>query len=252
MKMIRNLFLGAIFTVAALPVKGQTAAEIIQRAEDNLRGEASIAEISMEIVRPSWTREIETKIWALGGDFALIYIKSPARDRGTVFLKRNQEIWNWQPQIQRQIKMPPSMLMQSWMGSDFTNDDLIRESSVQSDYTHQLLGKEEVNGILCYVIELTPKPDAPVVWGRVKSYISADGNYLQLKGEFYDEDDFLINTMIADEITEMDGRKIPARLTMIPEDEPGNKTIMRYQYLNFNPTLSEGFFSIRNMKNIRP
>lgn len=250
--MIRNLFLGAIFAVAALPVKGQTAAEIIQRAEDNLRGEASIAEISMEIVRPSWTREIETKIWALGGDFALIYIKSPARDRGTVFLKRNQEIWNWQPQIQRQIKMPPSMLMQSWMGSDFTNDDLIRESSVQSDYTHQLLGKEEVNGILCYVIELTPKPDAPVVWGRVKSYISADGNYLQLKGEFYDEDDFLINTMIADEITEMDGRKIPARLTMIPEDEPGNKTIMRYQYLNFNPTLSEGFFSIRNMKNIRP
>lgn len=252
MKIMRNLLIVAFCVTAIGQLQGQTAAEIIQRAEDNLRGKASIAEISMEIVRPSWTREIETKIWALGNEFALIYIQSPARDRGTVFLKRNQEIWNWQPQIQRQIKMPPSMLMQSWMGSDFTNDDLIRESSVQSDYTHKLLGKEEVNGILCYVIELTPKPDAPVVWGRVKSYISADGDYLQLKGEFYDEDDFLINTMIADEITEMDGRKIPARLTMIPEEDPGNKTIMHYRSLDFNPSLSEGFFSIRNMKNIRP
>jgi outer membrane lipoprotein-sorting protein len=251
MKLQRLLSL-LLLSASLSSLYGQDAGEIIKKAEENLRGTSSIAEISMQIVRPSWTREIETKIWALGSEFALIYIKSPARDKGTVFLKRNQEIWNWQPQIQRQIKMPPSMLMQSWMGSDFTNDDLIRESSVLDDYTHRLLGKEEVNGILCYIIELTPKPDAPVVWGRVKSYISADGTYLQLKGEFFDEDDFLINTMIADEIQKMDSRLIPTRITMIPEDNPGHKTVMSYRSLQFNPGIADSFFSIRNMKNIRP
>jgi len=237
--------------LAAFAPQNPSAKEIIERAEKKLRGESSIADVTIKIVRPNWDREIQTKTWALGSEYALILIKAPARDKGTVFLKRENEIWNWQPSIQRQIKMPPSMMMQSWMGSDFTNDDLVRESSVIVDYTHEIVGDSILEGRKCYKIELTPKPDAPVVWGKIISFISADGEYLQMRGEFYDEDGFLINTLHASEIKELSGRLLPTKLVMTPADQPGYSTIMSYNSIEFNADLEEEFFSVQNMKRIR-
>jgi outer membrane lipoprotein-sorting protein len=228
-----------------------TAKEIVERAEKKLRGESSIADVTIQIIRPNWDREIQTKTWALGSEYALILIKSPARDKGTVFLKRDNEIWNWQPSIQRQIKMPPSMMMQSWMGSDFTNDDLVRESSIIVDYNHKIVGDSTIEGRTCYKIELIPKPDAPVVWGKIISFISSDGEYLQMRGEFYDEDGFLINTLQASDIVELSGRLLPQKLTMTPADQPGHSTIMTYNNIEFNADLEEEFFSVQNMKRIR-
>ena len=138
-----NLLL--LFALAAFTsLMAQDAREIIQRAEDKLRGASSFSEMKMTVVRPDWSREVTMKSWSIGRDFSLILITGPARDKGVAFLKREREIWNWQPTIDRTIKMPPSMMMQSWMGSDFTNDDLVRESSILRDYNHELVGTETI------------------------------------------------------------------------------------------------------------
>lgn len=248
--MTRNLL--TVLTILLLPLfaPAQDATEIIRRADEKMRGESSYAELKMTIVRPSWSREVEMKSWSLGTDYALILITAPARDQGMATLKRDKEIWNWQPSIDRVIKLPPSMMLQSWMGSDFTNDDLVQESSIVTDYEHRLLARDTIEGRACYRIGLTPKPDAPVVWGRILSWISVD-EYLQLRTEFYDEDDYLVNTMYGKEIKEMDGRLLPSVMEMIPADEEGHKTIITYQDIDFGVDLSKSFFSIQNMKRIR-
>ncbi len=231
-------------------LSAQSALEIVQKSDEKLRGTSSYAEMTMTIERPKWTREVGMKSWAMGDDFGLILITSPARDKGTAFLKRDLEMWNWQPTIDRSIKMPPSMMMQSWMGSDFTNDDLVRQSSIVDDYEHRLLGEETIDDRACHKIELEPKPDAPVVWGRVLLWISKE-EYLQLRVEFYDEDDYLINTMYGKDIRTLGGKILPARLEVIPAEEPGHKTIIEYQDLTFDVDLTEGFFSIQNMKRVQ-
>ena len=174
----------AIWALTAHPAFSQApdALDIIKKADDKLRGETSNGTMKMTIVRPSWSREITMKSWSKGTDYSLILITGPARDKGAAFLKREKEIWNWQPTIDRTIKLPPSMMMQSWMGSDFTNDDLVRESSIVRDYTHKLLGTETVNGHACHKIQLTPKEDAPVVWGKVLVWIDQK-EFMQMKTE---------------------------------------------------------------------
>ena len=228
----------------------QDAKEIVRRADEKMRGESSYAELSMTIIRPSWSREVSMKSWSLHTEYALILITGPARDKGTATLKRDKELWNWQPSIDRVIKLPPSMMLQSWMGSDFTNDDLVQESSIVSDYDHQLLGEETIDDHLCYKIELTPKPDAPVVWGRILIWISK-ADYLQLRTEFYDEEDDLVNTMYGKAIKVMDGKLLPSVLEMIPADEPGHKTVITYKDLKFGIDIDKHFFSVQNMKRVR-
>ncbi len=243
------LLITALMFIA--PIQAQTATDIIRQADEKLRGQSSKAKVTVKIVRPNWEREITTTSWSLGSDYALIYISAPARDEGTVFLKRDKEIWNWQPSIERTIKLPPSMMMQSWMGSDFTNDDLVRESSIVNDYTHEFAGDTTILGRSCYKIVLTPKLDAAVVWGKIVSYISK-AEYLQLMAKFYDEDGFLINEMQGFEVTEFDGRTLPKRVRMTPMDNPDQYTEMIYEGLEFGIDVNQEFFSQRNMKCIRP
>jgi len=140
----------------AINAQSQTlsAKEIVKKADDKMRGLTSQGEMTMTIMRPSWSRTVTMKSWQKGSDYALVLITSPAKDKGQVFLKIKTEMWNWVPSIEKMIKIPPSMMMQSWMGSDFTNDDLVRESSLVKDYTHKLLGKEVVREKMCYKIEL--------------------------------------------------------------------------------------------------
>jgi outer membrane lipoprotein-sorting protein len=228
----------------------QDARTIVQKSLDQVQGLSSYAELKISIIRPSWTRELGIKSWSLGTEYSLLLITAPARDEGTAFLKREDELWNWQPRIERSIKMPPSMLLQSWMGSDFTNDDLVRQSSIVDDYDHKLLREEVISDRKCYVIELTPKPDAPVVWGKVLSWISKEG-YLTLKNEFYDEDGFLVNTMIGSDIKRMDDRELPSVMEVFPADEPGNKTRIEYGAMDFEIDIAPSFFSVQNMRKVQ-
>ncbi len=224
--------------------------EIVRQADEKFRGQSSEGTMSMTIQRTNWSRTIEMKSWTLGTAYSLIYITAPAKERGQVFLKRENEMWNWMPSIERTIKIPPSMMMQSWMGSDFTNDDLVKESSLVKDYDQKLLGTEQIENYACYKIELIPHEDAPVVWGKILMWVTKD-DFLWLKAEYYDEDDELINTEILSDIKLMDDRMMPTHLEMIPEDKPGQKTIMVFEQIKFNVALNESFFSIQNMKRIK-
>ena len=227
-----------------------SAKEIVAKADKKLKGETSTSEMKMTIVRPTWQREVQMKNWTKGDDYALILITAPARDKGSAFLKRDKEIWNWQPSIDRVIKMPPSMMMQSWMGSDFTNDDLVKQSSVVEDYTHTLLGMETIEGRECYKIDMVPKEDAAVVWGKVTIWIDK-ADYLQLKTEFYDEDGYLAHTIFGKDVKELGGKLLPARLEVIPADEEGNKTIVEYLSMKFDAPIKEQFFSVQMLKRVR-
>lgn len=247
MKTISTVLFTCVFTVLA---SSQDVEEIVRRADEKFRGTSSQGELTMIIERPSWSRSVSMKNWTLGNDFSLIYITEPAKEKGQVFLKRHNEMWNWVPSIERTIKIPPSMMMQSWMGSDFTNDDLIRESSLVKDYTHKLAGKEKIRGYDCYKIELIPKENAPVVWGKINMWISTE-ELFWLKGEYYDEDGYLINTEILTDVKKMDDRMMPTRLEMIPAEKEGNKTIMIFNNIKFNIKIDESFFSQQNMRRIR-
>ena len=245
-------FLG-LMMISALVVtgaRGQTAKEIIRNADQLMKGNSSKGEMRMEIIRPKWSREISMKTWSIGNEYSLTLITSPARDAGTGFLKREKELWNWQPTIDRVIKMPPSMMMQSWMGSDFTNDDLVRESSIVKDYQHKLLGDTTIEGYTAWKLELIPNEDAPVVWGRILAYIEKE-NYFQLLFKYYDEDGFLINTMKLSEIKQMGSRTIPTRLEMIPAENPDQKTVLIYLDMEFDLAIEEQFFSLQNLKRLR-
>ena len=244
----------AILTILAglihINLMGQDARAIVERMDRNMRGDNSTQELTMTIVRPNWQRTISMKAWSKGQDFSMILITAPAREKGQVFLKRLKEMWNWVPAIDRMIKIPPSMMMQSWMGSDFTNDDLIRESSVIEDYEHRLLGMDTEQGKNCFKIELIPKPEAAVVWGKILLWITEE-DYLQLKVEFYDEDNALKNTQFLSNIQIMGKRKLPTHWEMIPADQEGKKTVIDVVKADFDAVISEDFFSQQNMKTLR-
>lgn len=228
----------------------QGAKEIVKKADELMRSKSSYSELTMAIVKPDWSRTIAMKVWALEPDYALVYITSPARDEGIVTLKRKNEVWNWLPSAQRIIKIPPSMMLQSWMGSDFTNDDLVRQSSIVKDYNHNLIGEEKVNGYDCYKIAMIPKPDAGVVWGKILAWISKE-KLLQVKADHYDEDGFLVKSFVGSEEKKMGGRDILTHWEMIPVDKPGNKTVMDYTEIKFNYNVNVSFFSEQNMKRVR-
>ncbi len=185
----------------------EKARAIVKKAHEITLGETSKSTMTMEIVRPEWSRTVSMQSWSMGVDYYIIYIMSPARDKGQVFLKRENNMWNWIPSIGRMIKIPPSMMMSSWMGSDFNNDELMKESSLVKDYTHQFDGDEEMEGYLCHKIVLTPLPTAPVVWGKVILYISKEKSFT-LKSEFYDEDGKLVNVQTASKIKNFGDREL--------------------------------------------
>lgn len=244
------LILAFLIALYSLLPSSPTATEIIKKADERMQGKSSKGSMTMKIIRPGWERVIKMKTWSLGQDYSLVLITAPPRDKGAAFLKRENEIWNWQPRIDRVIKLPPSMMMQSWMGSDFTNDDLVKQSSIVTDYEHRLIKDSTINGIKSYKIELIPNEDAAVVWGKIEIFISKE-NYNQLLTRFYDEDQYLINTMIFSDVKMMGGRKIPTKLEVIPTEEPENRTIIEYQDMSFDIELKDSFFSIQNLKRIK-
>lgn len=247
---MKNLIF-SLLAFLVLPLQAQDAKEIVRKSDEQLRGKSSsFTELEMRIIRPKWKRSVGIKSWSKGDDYALILITAPARDKGQSFLKRGNEMWNWQPTISRTIKLPPSMMGQSWMGSDFTNDDLVKQASIVSDYTHKILGSETISTYDCYKILLKPKPNAAVIWDKVELWISKKG-YLQMQSKMYDEDGYLVNTMKASQVKTLGGRLIPTYQEMIPADKAGHKTVLIYKLAKFDMAISEGYFSTQNMKRVK-
>jgi outer membrane lipoprotein-sorting protein len=223
----------------------------VRKSDEKFNGEkSSIMVMTMTIIRPTWQRTVEFKNWALGQDYALTLITAPAKDKGQTFLKRGTEMWSWNAAISRLIKLPPSMMSQGWMGSDYTNDDVLKESSVVNDYTHEFIGEESIDGRVCYKIKMITKEVAAVVWGSQIRWIDKK-DFLVLRAELFDEDGSLVRTEFGSEIKLMDGREIPTRLELVPREEPGNRTVVEIREIKFNVSIKETFFSQQNMKNIR-
>ena len=228
-----------------------SAAEIIKKTDDKFKGEQSgYSVMTMTIVRPSWQRAVEFKSWSKEDDYALTLITAPAREKGQTFLKRKTEMWSWNPSINRLVKLPPSMMSQGWMGSDYTNDDILRESSVVDDYNHSIEGTETFDGHECWKIKLIAKEDAGVLWGHQVWWIDKI-EFIALKAELYDEDDYLVRTEKASELRMMDGRLIPTLIELVPAENEGYKTILKITEIKFNIKIEESFFSQQNMKTIR-
>lgn len=245
-----NLFT-AMFILMSFSLSGQNPTEIIRQAEQKFRGEkTSQSTMNMKIIRPTWERTITMKNWSKGRDKTLTLITAPAREEGQTFLKLGNEMWNWNPTIQRMIKLPPSMMSQGWMGSDWTNEDVLQESELVTDYDHSLLGTESIQGYECYKIELQPHEDAAVVWGKIIMWISEEA-YMQLKAEYYDEDGYLVRTITSSDVQNIGGRNLPTHMEIIPADENGHKTIIEIKSMIFNEPISDGFFSQQNMKRVR-
>ncbi|OQY24987.1 MAG: outer membrane lipoprotein-sorting protein [Desulfobacteraceae bacterium 4572_35.2] len=247
-----RLVLTILLIIAVFPADGlcQTATDIVRASDEKMRGQSSFTEITMQIIRPDWLRTMKMRGWTKGEDYSLVLVLAPARDKGSSSLKRGKEMWNWVPRIERVIKIAPSMLGQSWMGSDFTNDDLINQSSIVVDYTHTILRQESFDSTPCWVIEATPLADAPVVWGKLVVWVS-QSELNQRKVEFYDEFGDLINTMSSYELKVLGGRLIPTRMEMQPADKHGQKTVLSYSAAEFDFAIDDDFFSLDQMRELR-
>lgn len=223
--------------------------QLVDRANKALRGDSSHGLLTMTITTPDWRRELEVEGWNRGRTMAFIKILAPAKERGEVTLRRDNQMWVWMPNVERVIKIPPAMLHDSWQGSDFNYEDIIKADSVVKDYTHKLLGTEKRADHTTYKIEADPRPDAPVVWGKVLLWIGQYGDdVLPEKEEDYSERGELIRTITLSEVKLLGGRKLPSRLECVPAKKTGRKTVLVYHSLDFDIKLPDSFFSMGRLQ----
>jgi outer membrane lipoprotein-sorting protein len=224
-----------------------TAEDILNHVDDMYRGTSSDGKMTMAIVTENWSRTLTLEFWSKGKDKSLIKILSPKKEAGTATLRVGNEIWNYLPKVNRTIKIPSSMMSQSWMGSHFTNDDLVRESRMADDYdfTKTFEGKRDGQDI----IEITciPKPNAAVVWGKVVVTVTAN-EYMPTEILYYNEGMSLVRTMTFSDIQKLSDRKIPMKMVVQPTDKPDESTTVTYDSLTFDVNLGDSFFSLRNLE----
>jgi outer membrane lipoprotein-sorting protein len=247
---LRALAAIPMLLVSTSGVSAQTALEIMDEVDRLLRGESSTAKVTMDIVTEHWERTLSMEVWSLGTKHALVRVTEPAREAGTATLMVDQEVWNYLPRVDRTIKVPPSLMMGSWMGSHFTNDDLVKESRIIEDYDVSIAFEGQRDGEDVWEFLLTPKPEAPVVWGSIE-YQVRKRDMMPTWARYYEEDGELVRTMEFSEYTMMGGRLVPALMTVHPLDKPAERTSVHYSELEFDVALDEGFFSLRNLRSRR-
>ena len=250
---IKALVLSILFFFAhILPLYAEKTPDVntIVEIMDRLyRSDTSYGEIEMMIETEHWKRTLRMDIWSEGLDKTLINIKSPSKDAGIATLRKKTEMWNYFPKINKVIKVPPSMMMSSWMGSDFTNDDLVKESSMINDYHCSLIIPENANPDY-YYIKLIPKKDIPIVWARIELIVRKN-DYIPVEESYFDEKGRRMRVMEFSDIRNFSGREIPSVLVMKPLNKPGKKTVIRYLDLKFDIKLKEDTFSLRNLQKRR-
>lgn len=244
----RILMLAAAGGLAAAPAAAQTdPLEIIDRVDRLMRGDSSRGVATMEVVTEHWEREMTMEVWSLGTDYSLVRLRAPRRDAGTATLMAGDDIWNYLPKVDRTIKIPASMMGGAWMGSHFTNDDLVKESRLVDDFDVELAFEGDRDGAAVWEIRLTPKPEAAVVWGRIDFRIR-QADSMPLWARYYDEDGELARTMEYSAFTELGGRLVPGVMDMRPADKPEERTTFRYDELEFDVDLAPSFFSLRTLQ----
>lgn len=252
MKLALITFVSLLTLVA--PIRAEEvvdAKEIIRKMDTLMRGNAMSGVYEMTITDPNWERTLKLKAWESRREKkTFIRVLSPPKEEGIGTLKIGYEMWNYLPKIEKVIKVPPSMMMQAWMGSDFTNDDLVKESSIVEDYDHKVIGEARVEGFDVYQIEALPRPDAPVVWDKILYWIRKRDN-VPLREEFYSEKGELVRVMTFSEIREMGGRVIPTFWKMRPVKKEGKQTTLRIIDVEFNKPLDDEVFTLRNLKKVR-
>ncbi len=244
---MENIKLLAVFFFLFTMLRAQTAEEIVRKAENTLKGETAYGIVEMTVITPDYERTLKMESWWVGNEKALIIIKSPRRERGNKTLKIGNEMWNYLKNTETVIKIPPSMMLQSWNGSDFTNDDLVRESNLVKDYTQKIIAEEKINGADCWKIELTPKPDAPVVWGKIYYWVRKS-DYLPALVQYYDENGKLIRYMEFSDIKKMNGRKIPTKWKMVSVVNEGHSTELKIIDMKFDIKIDDSIFSFEELE----
>ncbi|MEN8169658.1 MAG: outer membrane lipoprotein-sorting protein [Pseudomonadota bacterium] len=224
--------------------------ELMTHVDRLWRGDTSQATMSMTVKTRRYERNMTMEAWSRGKDYSLLVIREPIKDRGIATLKVKENIWNYLPKINRVTKVPASMMSGSWMGSHFTNDDLVKENTFIDDYDSLISFEGERDGALIYEVTSIPKPDAAVVWGKVVMTIQQD-NFAPVAATYFDEEGVRVRLMTFDRIEQVDGRAIPMRMTLIPEDKPGESTIVVYEKIAFGMELNDNFFSLRSLKQRR-
>ncbi|RME24269.1 MAG: outer membrane lipoprotein-sorting protein [Deltaproteobacteria bacterium] len=221
-----------------------TIDELLDAADDIQRGQRSHAVVRMHVKTANYERTMKMESWAEGTDKTLIRILEPPKDAGVATLKVDDNIWNYLPKVDRTMKVPAGMMGESWMGSHFTNDDLVKESRMSEDYDGVIVGRPEDGGR--WVIELTPKPDAPVVWGKVVVTMTPDR--IPTTIEYFDEKGALVRTLIFDDVQEVEGRRVPMRMRLQPADKPDDVTEIQYETLDFDVEIPPNTFSLQALR----
>ena len=226
------------------------ARDIMEQVDRLLRGDSSRGVATMEVVTENWDRQMTMELWSLGTEYSLVRLRAPQKEAGTATLMAENDIWNYLPKVDRTIKIPSSMMGGAWMGSHFTNDDLVKESQIVEEYDIEITFEGDRENVTVWEFLLTPKPEAAVVWGHVEYQVRQD-DYMPLWTKFYDEDGELSRTMTYSEFVEFDGRLVPAVMNMEPTDKPGERTLIRYHELEFDIGVDQSFFSLRNLQDRR-
>ncbi len=230
-------------SVESEEVADLNAQEIVRQIETQYQGETSHTIMTMNVVTEAWSRELRMEAWSEGRNKFLATILSPKKEAGTATLKINDDMWNYLPRIDRLMKVPSSLMGDSWMGSHLTNDDLVKENKIDELYTF------EVEGIDGQIVSIgcTPKPEAAIVWGRVVYKADMDKK-IPITIYYYDEDGELVRTMSFDRVERISGRWIPLRMSVRPVDEPDEKTELMYENLEFDVTLPKDLFSVQSLR----
>ncbi len=245
-RLLRPL-LAMIFGLLASHAAAVDVHELIRHVDRLWRGDTSQASMTMTVKTVRYQRAMTLEAWSLGKTRSLVVIREPVKDRGIATLKVDDNIWNYLPKIDRVIKVPASMMSGSWMGSHFTNDDLVKESTFEDDYDATLSFEGARAGRQVYELTFVPRPDAAVVWGKVVMEMQQD-NLAPIAAAYYDEAGTLMRTMRFDELRQIGERVIPMRLTLQPEDKPDESTVIRYRDIAFDVSVGESFFSLQSLK----
>ena len=249
-KCTRKMWFALIWILFTSPLsEARDGQSLVEDSFNYMRDKSSVSEVVMTVHRPDWERKMTIKAWTRGQKYSLFYIDAPPKDHGNGTLKKAREMWMYNPKINRVIKVPPSMMSQSWMGSDFSNNDLAKSDSLLTDYTHSLEGTEAHDGKKVYLIKSMPKPNAPVVWGMQKLKIRED--LIWLSQEFFDEDLMSVKLMTTLEIQMLGGKLYPKVWRMREADEKDKYTELTYSSLVFKPSLPDSLFSLTSLRRAR-
>jgi outer membrane lipoprotein-sorting protein len=224
--------------------------EILNKVDRLWRGSTSVGQMEMEVVTAHWSRTLRMKVYTEGMERSLVRITYPAKEEGVATLKVDNNIWNYLPKIKRVTKVPASMMLGSWMGSHFTNDDVVKDSQYVRDYNTKITFEGEREGQVILELTLHPKPDAPVVWGKVVSVIRAE-DYMPIAMTYFDEDGEEVRVFTFEEVKEMGGRILPTVLTIRPLDKPEEYTRVTYLEITFDVELKPDLFSLRSLQKTR-